>query len=205
MATKKVTETDPGIIIPSIDIARFQVRIVGTTPLITHRFGDIPKGQIQDAQSGKAKVKKGPRDPQAEFMDSCYRTPDGHFAFPASGIKKSMVTAAARYADDKKAVRLYGAFGITSELLEIEGDAPRMRTDNVVLSGIGHTAGIAYRPEFFPWAMTIPLTVNVGFVSIDQLVNLLRLAGFGVGIGDWRVEKKGTFGQFEVEGVNRLA
>ena len=76
-----------------------------------------------------------------------------------------------------------------------------MRSDRVVLSGMSRTSSIAYRPMYEDWGMDVPIWINAGFVSPDQIVNLLNIAGFGVGIGDWRVEKKGTFGQFEVARV----
>jgi hypothetical protein len=36
-------------------------------------------------------------------------------------------------------------------------------------------------------------------MSMEQVVNLMNVAGFACGIGDWRVAKDGTFGQFHVE------
>lgn len=201
MASK--TSAESRIEIPQLRMARIEVRIQGLTPLITHRFSEDVMQKMADDQQGKAKVKKAPRNPQAEFEAACYRTPGGRYGFPAAGVKKAMVTAGQRFAGER-GTELYGAFSIPVELLTLECSEPRMREDRVVLSGMSRTSSIAYRPEFMPWAATIPLTFNADFITADQLVNLLRLAGFSVGLGDWRVEKKGSFGQFEIASVETL-
>jgi len=36
-------------------------------------------------------------------------------------------------------------------------------------------------------------------ISDEQVVNLVNTAGFGVGIGEWRIEKKGEHGTFHVK------
>ena len=191
------------VTIPALRMARINVRIKGVTPLITHRFSEDVLEKMAAEQQGAAKVKKPPRDPEAECASACYRTPEGRYGFPAAGVKKAMVTAGQRFAGEK-GTELYGAFSIPVELLELECGAPRMREDRVVLGGMSRTSSIAYRPEFTPWETVVPLLFNADFISADQLVNLLRLAGFSVGIGDWRVEKKGSFGQFEVAEVKAL-
>ena len=188
------------VTIPELRMARINVRIKGVTPLITHRFSEDVLEKMAAEQQGAAKVKKPPRQPEAECEAACYRTPEGRYGFPAAGVKKAMVTAGQRFAGEK-GTELYGAFSIPVELLELECGAPHMREDRVVLGGMSRTSSIAYRPEFTPWAAVVPLLFNADFISADQLVNLLRLAGFSVGIGDWRVEKKGSFGQFEVAEV----
>lgn len=186
------------VFIPELRMARINVRVKGVTPLITHRFSEDVMEKMARDQQGEAKVKKPPRNPQAEFEAACYRTPEGGYGFPAAGVKKAMVTAGQRFAGEK-GTELYGAFSIPVELLELECGEPRMREDRVVLSGMSRTSSIAYRPAFFPWGMVIPVFFNADFITAGSLVNLLRLAGQSVGIGDWRVEKKGSFGQFDVE------
>ena len=185
------------VTIPELRIERMTVRIKGITPLITHRFSEEVLEKMAAEQQGAAKVKKPPRNPQAEFEAACYRTPDGGYGFPAAGVKKAMVSAGQRFAGEK-GTELYGAFTIPLELLELECGAPHMREDRVVLGGMSRTSSIAYRPEFTPWASTFPIRFNASFITPASLINLLRLAGESVGIGDWRVEKKGSFGQFEV-------
>ncbi len=41
-------------------------------------------------------------------------------------------------------------------------------------------------------------TLNSGAISAEQIANLLNTAGFGVGIGEWRPEKNGSYGRFHV-------
>lgn len=189
--------------IPSLDLAEIIVTIQGITPLITHRFGERAKLELEATQQHKAKVKKPPRDPEAEFRDSLYVMAQANgnpprYGFPAGGIKKAMMLAGYRFAGEAM-TELRGVLTIPGELLEIRSPGPRMRSDLVKLSG--KTSSISYRPEFMPWEIDVPITHNRQMVGQDQVLNLVRLAGMSVGIGDWRVDKSGTFGQFRISEV----
>lgn len=190
--------------IPQFRRAFIEARIQGMTPLICHRYSERVMEEMQKAQGGAAKTKKAPRDPEREFQEAQYRLPDGQHAFPAIGIKKAMVLAGQRFGDEK-GTELYGAFTIPGEFLPLEiAGEPRMRTDRVVLSGASRTASLAYRPEYSPWAIVVPIRFNATFISMDQVINLLTMAGESVGIGDWRVDKKGNFGTWEVADVREI-
>jgi len=190
--------------IPQLRRVFIEARIRGITPLICHRYSESNMQIMQDAQGGAAKTKKPPRDPEREFQEAQYRLPNGDAGFPAIGIKKSMVLAGQRFADEK-GTELYGALTIPGEYLAIESpNPPRMRADRVVLSGASRTASIAYRPEYWPWEIAVPISFNATFISLDQIINLLSIAGFSVGIGDWRVDKKGNFGTWEVADVREI-
>lgn len=190
--------------VPTIERVTLRARIEGTTPLIVNRMSEAKIEAIEKSQAGAAKTKKPPRDPHAEFAGAQYRLADGGHGFPGGGVKRAMVTAGQRFADEK-GTELLGAFTVPAELLRIVADAdPRMRTDRVVLAGPSRTTSVAYRPEYWPWAMDVPLIVNVSFIPVDRVINLLQIAGISVGLGEWRVEKKGTFGQFEVVEVYEI-
>jgi hypothetical protein len=190
------------ITIPEVKFQALTVRIKGQTPLIVHRFGELAQKGITDKQGGAPKVKKGARKPLEEFRDSLYpiNVERDLYGFPAGGIKKSLVSAGGRYAEEQQVV-LRGAVNIPAELLLIEGSLPVMRQDTVRLAGIGRPASVAYRPAFSPWEIAVPVVFNTGIIQEGQVINLFALAGFGVGIGDWRVEKNGTYGMFEVAAV----
>jgi hypothetical protein len=194
------------IVIPDLKVKHVTVVIKGLTPLIVHRFGEHAQNQIAKAQDGSAKVKKPPRVPRDEYIDAQYQfmNDDGVMAhgFPAIGIKLAMVAAGMRFAD-QKSTHLLGMFTVPAEHLEIKwpGEEPIMRTDRVVIGGMSRTTNLAYRPEYRNWRMEVPLMFNPNFISLNQLITIMKIAGFSVGIGEWRVERKGIFGQFDVEKV----
>lgn len=205
--------------LPEPKLVRLEARIRGLTPLIVHKFADEEMEKIENKQQGGAKGTRPPRSPQTEYEAARYLLPDGRHAFPAIGLKLAMANAGYRFCDEKNTVTIKGAISIPADLLEIEpgegatirptvngkakeGDWPIMRSDRVVLKG--GVASIAYRPAYFPWEMTVPIVFDADFFTTDRVLNFLVKAGSSVGIGDWRVEKDGTFGQFQLVSARRI-
>lgn len=179
--------------LPPIDIQRVAFELVGDSPLIVHAWSEKAKRQMLDKQMKKASKGKEAKDPVADIEACFYRLPNGDYGFPTIGVKASMVSAA-RFLDLKMTV-LRGAFHIDGELLPIIGE-PRGRED-MVRVGMG-VADIRYRPEFPDWRIPATIKFNASVISAEQLANLLNVAGFGVGIGEWRPEKNGSYGRFHV-------
>lgn len=199
--------------IPEIKLIRLVVTIRGETPLITHRFGERARKLIEDKQQGVARQAKPPREPEAEFRDSLYvigercehdcgdHAEQHIYGFPTAGIKKALVAAGGRFADETMTI-LRGVINVQGDLLQIRAPAPRMRSDTVRIDG-GKTSSIAYRPEFRPWEIDVPTVFNANLLTEVKVLNLFQLAGFSIGIGDWRPEKNGTFGQFSIGGATQ--
>lgn len=183
--------------IPEIRLGTIMVGIIGQTPLLTNRFGEKARQKIEDKQQKKAKGPKDARNPQEEFEDACHVISKGVYGFPAVGIKKALVVAGGRFADEKM-THLRGVINIMSDMIEIKAKAPKMRSDTVRLAN-GVTS-IAYRPMFMPWEMDIPVRFNASIIGEAQILNLFQIAGFSVGIGAWRPECNGTFGTFALNG-----
>lgn len=183
--------------IPRIPLNRMIVVIEGVTPLRTNKMREDAIKGIEDKQQKVAKIAKAARKPQEECDGACHRLPNGKYGFPAIGIKLAMVTAAGRYADEKQ-TEMLGALNIDADLIEIEGPVPRMSKDMVVFGGIKKTTSIAYRPCWDTWRMTFQVSYLSNKLSPDQVLNILQYAGSSVGLGAWRVERKGTGGQFRV-------
>lgn len=183
--------------IPEIQLGQMVVTIQGATPLLTNKFGEKARQKIEDKQQKKAKGPKEARVPEEEFKDACHRMADGEgYGFPAVGIKKALVVAGGRFADEKM-THLRGVINIMGDLIEIKAGEPKMRSDTVRLQG-GVTS-IAYRPMFMPWEMEIPVVFNSAIIGEAQILNLFQIAGFAVGIGAWRPECNGVFGQFTLK------
>lgn len=213
---KKATTTSPEVIaIPSIDIKTATLRIVGDTPLIMHKWSEKAKKEILDKQMKKAKAKgHEAKSPAEDFINSMYwlsgepkeKTEQGfadaiasgnaRFGFPATAVKAAAVSAAYRAELVKNKVSMNGAFHIPEEFIEIHG-TPILREDMVKI-GMG-TADIRFRGEFPTWWSEFTVRYNAGVLSLEQLTNMINLGGFSCGIGEWRVEKGGTYGSFHVE------
>lgn len=142
-----------------------------------------------------AKKGREAKDPQRDFEDSIYHHPDGGYGFPSVAFKNAAVSAC-RFTDGTKMTVARGAFHVEGEFVKIEGAEPSPRED-MVRVGMG-TADIRYRAEFKGWKANVRLSYNKHALSSAQIVNLFNLAGFGVGIGEWRPEKDGQFGRFHV-------
>lgn len=180
--------------IPPVVIRTMPIRIVGDSPLISHKWSDKAKQMMLDKQMGKAVPKKAPKDPEQEYRDSLYEHPDGGYGFPSVAFKAAAVSAC-RSVDGIKMTEARAAFHVPGELVKIDG-TPEMREDMVRI-GMG-TADIRYRGEFKQWSATLLIRFNENVLTPSQIVNLFNVAGFGVGVGEWRPEKDGSYGMFHV-------
>lgn len=193
--------TDIIVNLKPLNLQFLQVRLQGITGLITHAWSEKAKKQMLDKQQKKNLKVKEIRDPEVEYESGFYHFPGGGYGFPSTGIKGCLIGMAHKdYGVEKTLVRK--AIYIDGEpdkngmqLVKINGE-PKMREDMVVI-GMG-SSDLRYRPEFMPWYMDISIKFNADLITPDSIINLLNLAGFGIGLGEWRPEKSGQSGMFEV-------
>ena len=198
MAVAKAT-TPATLEIPELRIRVVNLKLVGDSPLIVHAWSKKAREEMLAKQMGKAQTKKAPKDPEQDYQEAFYYTPDGRYGFPAVAFKAAAVDAASQVSGLTK-VFLRGAFHVIGEMVPIEGE-PRMRED-MVRVGMG-TADIRFRPEFPEWSATVPVRMS-SVITLEQLVHLFNQAGFSCGIGEWRPQKDGPFDMFHVEAVEEV-
>lgn len=191
MATAKQAEQ---VTIPQLEVQRFQLTLVGDSPLICHRWSDKAKAMMLSKQMKKATPAKAAKDPQQDYEDSLYPHPDGGYGFPVVAFKAAAVDACS-YVGGVTKVAARGAFHVVGELAKIEGE-PRMREDLVRIA-MG-TADLRYRGEFPTWRTTLTVRYNSAVLSIEQIINLFNQGGFAVGVGEWRPQRDGSHGMFHV-------
>ncbi len=188
-------ETDEAV--GEINISRIAaetilVPIIGTTPLIVHRFSEKAKREMLDNMQGR----KSPKE-------SKDRLRDGSAGFPATGFKSSMVGGARFYGKQvtmtalKQFVFFRGEVGDDGRsLVRLVGE-PEMRED-VVRVGRGGT-DLRYRPQFIEWGAILDVTYVTSALTRDSVLSLIDAGGMGVGVGEWRPEKNGDFGTYRVD------
>jgi len=175
--------------------------IRGTSPLIMHQWSEKALRQMRDKQqSGKKTKERELRDPEAEAKTATYTTEDGQIGIPGMAFKSALVTAAHKDIGIEKTLVRKAIFLITPDagkVLPIESEQPIVREDCVRV-GMG-SADLRYRPEFREWTCRIELEVDSELLQADSVLALVDRAGFGVGICEWRPEKGGEYGRFEID------
>lgn len=208
MATKKNEVVESGIVqIPDLNLGEFTLKVIGDSPLIVHAWSDKAKQMMLDKQMKKASAGREAKDPFMDFVDSLYwlterpKNPTmedvlkAKFGFPVTAFKAAAIDGAYQAGALAKKTTARGAFHIIGEMAEING-VPEMREDMVRIA-MG-TADIRYRGEFKKWDTTLLIQYNKNAVSMEQIISMFNIGGFGVGVGEWRPAKDGSFGRFHV-------
>lgn len=206
-----VTEQAP-LKIDSLAKETMLVPIRGTSPLIVHRFNEKAKRQMLDAQQGKKKVKTI-RDPQADYEEAFYRwsdqsTGEAGYGFPVIAFKAATISAARLYDKSitmtglRQQLFFRGVLGDDGQQVAIIEGEPKMRED-VVRLGMSGT-DLRYRPVFNQWTTTLEVTFIRSSISKDSVLSLIDAGGLSVGIGEWRPERKGDFGCYEIDSSRQV-
>jgi hypothetical protein len=194
--------TAPTVQIDSIASETLLIPIVGTSPLIVHRFSEKAKKQMLDAMQGRKSIKEH-KDPTAEYEACFYRFKDGTNGFPCIAFKAATKASARFYGKEvsMKGLNQFlffkGEVGVDGQMLvRIDGE-PHMRED-VVKVGMNGT-DLRYRPEFSEWTTTLEVVYVTSALARSSVLSLVDAGGLGVGVGEWRPEKNGDMGTYRVD------
>jgi hypothetical protein len=201
--TASIAKVDSAAIVEIDRIAAetLRVPILGTTPLIVHRFSEKEKRKMLDTMQGR-KAPKEKKNPQADYEGAFYRFEDGGTGIPVIAFKAATV-GAARFYQGLTMTELRQYFFVRGEmgkdglaLARIEGE-PRMREDVVRVMRGG--SDLRYRPEYPEWRTTLTVTYVTSAITRNSLLSLIDAGGMGVGVGEWRPEKRGDFGTYRID------
>lgn len=200
--TKKAVATDSEkqIKLPPIKKQRVTMRIRGISPLIQHNWSQKALQMMRDKHAGKKTKNREVRDPEAEGREAMYLTENGKPGISAMAIKSSVITAAHKDIGVEKTLVKKAAFLICNDaglVLEMDCSEPEIKEDPVRV-GMGST-DLRYRPYYQRWSVDLTWELDAELLQVDDLLNLVDRAGFGVGVGEWRPEKGGEYGRFEVD------
>lgn len=199
--------SDAQIAINKIGTETLLIPIVGTAPLIVHKFSEKAKRQMLDAMQGR-KSPKQPRDPEADYESAMYLHDDGGYGFPVIAFKAATVGASRYFGKSVPMTMLRQSIFVDAEFSKRDGQklarivgAPHMRED-VVRVGMG--TDLRYRPEFTEWQAVLEVTFVASMLTRDSVLSLIEAGGMGVGVGEWRPEKKGDFGTYQIDGTRDI-
>lgn len=181
-------------------IAIFALR--GKTPLLMHS----PKG-MSAPRAGGRKTEVPP--PKEEAEGGLYLDDEGAVLFPGIALRNAIVAASSAYKAKGRA-SMKGQVGhimFTPEfvpLLKPNGKQYRIgeheidsRRAVVQRNGI-----VRSRPLFREWAANVGIVYDPLLVRADVLLTIAKDAGNRIGVLDYRPQRSGWFGRFEVSLVS---
>lgn len=188
--------------IAPIEVGILHIPIVGTSPLIINRFSEKAKRQLLDKAQGR-KSPREPKDPEAEYQAAFYRFEDGGYGIPAIAFKSATVGGARFFGQItmtalKQFLFFRGEVGLDGQQLARIVGEPKMRED-VVRIGKGTGTELRYRPEFLDWSTTLEVVYVRASLTKGSVLSLIDAGGLGVGVGEWRPERDGTFGTYMID------
>lgn len=167
--------------------------IEGARPILLHS----PAGMA--APSNGKKVIPTPEDEARSYL---YWTDNkSSIALPSWNLLRSFIKAAAAWKIGKLSAAnvLAGAVEFDPMMLSFNTVKYELHTCRAVVMGAGI---MRTRPQLFPWRLEFTALADETCFQkreqIEVLAEIMRDAGRRVGVGDFRPEKKGPFGKFNL-------
>jgi hypothetical protein len=183
--------------VPMLEKEHIKVKIIGTTPLLMEKM-DMDVVERYNLKKGRKMSEKDDKLEEEKYDAKKHFTDNGKLGYPSTAFLKGM-TEVAPYIDglDKKRVR--GSIRIIGDIIPIQFKEELKDVRWGKTSGMSKAPRKIIRPKFTEWSCELNIVYNAQNISAEQVVNLLNWAGFQMGIGGFRPEHSGTFGQYEVK------
>ncbi len=170
------------------------------SPLLQHN----PASMVPTSNVGTIGKKKIPT-PAEEAERGIYRDSKGQMVHPVAGLRSALIKAARGKKAGKRSapdVVKSAVLPVDEYVILVDPDSKKplkeyqIDTRRVLVQRNGIMRS---RPRHERWAFEVRLAVDEDVINPEQIVPLLQEAGLVAALGDFRVEKGGTFGRFTAE------
>lgn len=198
MATKQAVKIE--ITPPNFKV--LPIRVEGTSPLMTHKFSEKMRKQIEGKQTATETTskKREPKDYAAEYNTARYVDRSGKFDGVPAGAFRAAMIGACRMVSGLPMTRAKGAFHVIAQgndvtdgtpLVKIEGKSEHDTRPVRLESGV---ADLRNRPRYDDWACDFDIEYDADLLSAKDIANLLARAGCQVGLCELRPSAPNSFG-----------
>lgn len=185
---------------------RFSIELQGTTALLHHRMPQEDLFALLGAKSEKKKAQEE-RTPREIADRHAYKAEDGSYYIPTEYVVGAFKHVAGDYKQKnsaRKSIKTVAA-GIfrpcteTASLLG-EDDKPLKSFEVDIRKATNHQKGAiaVCRPRFDKWKVRMEVMVDDTVLAPSIAHDILADSGKRAGIGSFRVQRGGYFGQFNV-------
>lgn len=143
--------------------------------------------------------------PEEEAAAKVYRSADGTLYLPSIQFRSSLLNGCT----GKRIGKVGAARQVSAGVFNVETETPlktpgksgkpikdyRIHQTRAVVQKQGVIRARAEVPE---WAADVVFEIDTDFITVDQVRELLNVAGRIAGVGDWRPAKKGPHGRYRV-------
>lgn len=183
-----------------------KVLMIGLTPLYFNSMSVKAMRTLLIGGGRKTAAEKQElkHNPEEEFEASVYKLPDGPtlLGFPAPAVSAAMGTAALATPGVTKA-NVQRLVSLHEYRIKIWGK-PFLKMDVVRSADMNHTPDIRTRAILPRWGAEVELNFITPTLNAFSVISLLANAGTICGIGDWRKEKGGMCGCWDVATADNL-
>ena len=189
----------------------YKLRIEGVSPLIMHSAAgidpllpiNIEKQQITRKRGTNRTEADDARLRELETIGSLWLDANGQPTIPAAALRSVIETGARKL---KQGPQVREGLMVTDTAFEYD-EARYGKTLKRLSKSVQHTVSVVVqrsrilrtRAMFdLPWACEFEIDGDDELVSAEHLERWLDIAGRRIGIGDWRPEKSGTYGRFQL-------
>ena len=201
--------------IPPPKLKVVEIRIIGTSPLVLHRFGEKARQQLHDThaegKSSKSRKNREAKDFQANFRSAQHviREQDGGgYGIPAAAFRNACIDAC-RLADVAMTVAKQCIFVLAdgigtdgTQLVRIDAGEPEY--SELPVRNASGVVDLRARPMWSEWAAVVRVRFDADMLRAADVANLLMRAGVQVGIGEGRPFSKKSnglgWGTFRIDG-----
>jgi len=179
------------------------LKIEGVTPLLVHKFSERAESEVTTNIRGSSLGKeRGTPKEQAESV--AYRNKEKRLYIPASNLYRSLIEAGKFHKNGKKTVTTQknslvpaGVSLIGNEDLPLTPQDYEVDSRPVVIPSTGGRI-MRHRPRWDKWSLSFSIIINEEIFTETFVRQLVDDAGQKIGLGDFRPDRKGLFGQFRV-------
>jgi hypothetical protein len=194
--------------VEEVGVQTFLARIEGITAYLMHA---ATEEQLSQSDTRQVRVDKAP--PREQASKALNQLPDGKYFVPSAAIARLVREQASNHKQrgSRKSMKYVvpgAVFQTTDALILLEGTKPakNWEVDSRPVT-IPATKGriMRHRARFEKWSIEFALEVDDSVLPPEFVLQLLTEGGRAIGIGDYRPEKGGPFGRFQVVNWEQLA
>jgi len=206
--------TEKTIEIKAIKPAIVTVTIEGTTDLILNKMNDVTARQLIDVRKDKAKSTEKPNEWEAiitsihwfngkptDFSEEGLKDAltNNKPCITAFGLKKAMADTVVRNEIATYSTKFNASVNIISKGGVIPITFAEHYIDEKLMSPKKGAPVLVHLNRFTGWKAEVEFQIMENVYSVEQIVNILNLCGFGCGIGSGRSSGYGRFSVTDVK------